>query len=85
MDISETERALNQEIAKALLLQKTAVGMTFDQIAAKSSLSARTVKRYLHGEREIGVGALITLSRAMGTTATAILDIADQATENNSK
>ena len=85
MDISETERALNREVALALLLQKTTAKMTFEQIAAKSELSARTVQRYLHGEREIGVGALVTLARAMGTTAHAILTTADQAIENKSK
>ena len=85
MDISETERALNKQVALALKLQKTAVGMTYDQIADKSELSTRTVKRYLNGEREIGVGTLITLARAMRTTARDIITAADQAIENSSK
>lgn len=86
MDISEAERSLvNTQVALALKLRKTTVGATDAQIAERSGLSVRTVQRYLNDDREIGVGALVAIARALGTTARAILIAADQAIENNSR
>jgi hypothetical protein len=84
VDVSGTDKELNAAVALALLLRKTVTRKTFPQIADVSGLNERTVKRYLHGERQIGVGALVVLARAMDTTAQKILaDV--EAAENKSE
>lgn len=61
-----SQAGLNAAIAATLNGERVAVGMTFDELADKTGISARSLKRYLSSaDRDISIPILARLSVAM--------------------
>lgn len=57
---------VSAEISKTLMKAKTKSGLTYQEIADAAGLSARSVIRYLQGERSPQVRELWPLAQALG-------------------
>lgn len=56
----------NAALASALLAQKEATGISYEEIARLSGLGLRSVKRYLHDERVMSIAKVRVLTKALG-------------------
>ena len=70
---------LNAAIAATLNGERVALGLTFDDLADKSGISARSLKRYLSStDRDIKVDVLARVAQAMDISVDEVIRRADQ-------
>lgn len=65
---------LNAAVAATLNGERVAAGLTFEQLASKTGISARSLKRYLSGvERDIKVNTLAQIAGPLGLSLTEVI------------
>ena len=79
------ERTLNGAVAAILRGRKSEKLLTYEQLAERTGMSVRTVKRLLHDQTDIALGHLVKFADAFDTTAYEIMQKADQSLASKSK
>jgi len=80
----DPEDAYNTAIARRLSAEKHDQALTFDALAAKSGVNARTLKRLLHDERPFKMGQFIAIAAALGLDPAGVVAAVEAGTVNNS-
>ena len=76
-DQMDTALDFNDAVAAELRRQRTAQGLTIDEVARRAEMVRTTVLRYLNGKRAIPIGALYGLSAALCVEAHRVVAAAE--------
>ena len=71
-ELPRTE-GLNDAVVRQIKAERAASGMTIDELAEASGVGARSLVRYLNFERELKLGMIDRLARALGLTPAELL------------
>lgn len=58
----------DDDLRAALRARRAALDMTIDQLAARSGIPARSLKRYLHGDTGLYFGTVHALAKGLETS-----------------
>ena len=79
-------KGLNAALAATLNGERVASGMTFDELAAKTGISKRTLLRQLSTtERHIDISHVAVIARAFGLSVVEVLARAEERMERTRK
>jgi transcriptional regulator with XRE-family HTH domain len=74
MDVSDMQE-IEQLVRSRLRSLRTTLGLSLDDVAARTNLSASTISRVETGKRTIGLDVLVPLARALHVDLDALLDV----------
>lgn len=69
---------LSAAVAATLSGERAAARMSYDDLAARSGIPARSLKRYLAGERDMKLDIVERISRALGLSLGEVFDAAER-------
>lgn len=75
-------RDLIVEYGRQLAAERARAGWTLDELSKRSGISRESLHRYEHGQREIRLGDMRRVARALGTTVDRMVTEAEYRAEH---
>lgn len=70
---------------RELIAERTAAGYTLRELAERSGVSVESLHRYEHAKREIRLGDLRKVAKALGLTPSEMIDAAERRAARESR